>query len=111
MIRRPPRSTLFPYPTLFRSPWRQGVPAAGGLAFTAAERMVHRVRRHAAHVRPLAQPSAAPRLADGDVLVIDIAYLADGRHALDEDRAYLARWHSHRRVLTLTRDKLTGRLS
>src|SRR2546429_9729307 len=22
MIRRPPRSTLFPYPTLFRSPWR-----------------------------------------------------------------------------------------
>src|SRR2546422_7466310 len=23
MIRRPPRSTLFPYTTLFRSPWRQ----------------------------------------------------------------------------------------
>src|SRR5256885_7278447 len=25
MIRRPPRSTLFPYTTLFRSPWRQAV--------------------------------------------------------------------------------------
>src|SRR5258705_6525990 len=24
MIRRPPRSTLFPYTTLFRSHWRQG---------------------------------------------------------------------------------------
>src|SRR6202030_1380780 len=24
MIRRPPRSTLFPYTTLFRSPWRPG---------------------------------------------------------------------------------------
>src|SRR3712207_9015258 len=24
MIRRPPRSTLFPYTTLFRSPWRSG---------------------------------------------------------------------------------------
>src|SRR3712207_9256594 len=24
MIRRPPRSTLFPYTTLFRSRWRQG---------------------------------------------------------------------------------------
>src|SRR5687768_18032332 len=24
MIRRPPRSTLFPYTTLFRSPWRAG---------------------------------------------------------------------------------------
>src|SRR5260221_8908190 len=27
MIRRPPRSTLFPYTTLFRSPW---LPAAAG---------------------------------------------------------------------------------
>src|SRR3712207_7378818 len=31
MIRRPPRSTLFPYTTLFRSPDRaDGTPAAGG---------------------------------------------------------------------------------
>src|SRR2546430_10654362 len=27
MIRRPPRSTLFPYTTLFRSPFRVGIPA------------------------------------------------------------------------------------
>src|SRR5688572_31598853 len=26
MIRRPPRSTLFPYTTLFRSPWAAAVP-------------------------------------------------------------------------------------
>src|SRR2546430_8673655 len=25
MIRRPPRSTLFPYTTLFRSPWTSGI--------------------------------------------------------------------------------------
>src|SRR5260370_5700086 len=25
MIRRPPRSTLFPYTTLFRSPWERGL--------------------------------------------------------------------------------------
>src|SRR2546425_3821476 len=33
MIRRPPRSTLFPYTTLFRSPWRcrSTVPAAVGV--------------------------------------------------------------------------------
>src|SRR5688572_32626005 len=35
MIRRPPRSTLFPYTTLFRSPgppvaWRVGAPGHGG---------------------------------------------------------------------------------
>src|SRR3712207_7856622 len=29
MIRRPPRSTLFPYTTLFRSPGSGGVPRAG----------------------------------------------------------------------------------
>src|SRR3712207_7480011 len=29
MIRRPPRSTLFPYTTLFRSPNRRGLPGFG----------------------------------------------------------------------------------
>src|SRR5256885_13908652 len=32
MIRRPPRSTLFPYTTLFRSPAGDGADAAQGLA-------------------------------------------------------------------------------
>src|SRR3712207_7579069 len=32
MIRRPPRSTLFPYTTLFRSPGRQHLQAGGGVA-------------------------------------------------------------------------------
>src|SRR5206468_11023643 len=31
MIRRPPRSTLFPYTTLFRSPSQGGEPGAGAL--------------------------------------------------------------------------------
>src|SRR3712207_7026331 len=38
MIRRPPRSTLFPYTTLFRSTWRQapqGVPASSVATATA----------------------------------------------------------------------------
>src|SRR3712207_8717604 len=30
MIRRPPRSTLFPYTTLFRSPWRDPHSIAAG---------------------------------------------------------------------------------
>src|SRR3712207_7079037 len=30
MIRRPPRSTLFPYTTLFRSGWKLRVPDRGG---------------------------------------------------------------------------------
>src|SRR3712207_7566272 len=37
MIRRPPRSTLFPYTTLFRSAWRRGCCGddAGGRSMTA----------------------------------------------------------------------------
>src|SRR3712207_8493324 len=36
MIRRPPRSTLFPYPTLFRSPPSQSTPVASPPARFAA---------------------------------------------------------------------------
>src|SRR5258707_15342326 len=37
MIRRPPRSTLFPYTTLFRSPHGSGEP--GGALFASPERL------------------------------------------------------------------------
>src|SRR5207237_8352349 len=43
-------------------PWRHGVAAARGLAFTAAERMIDRVHRDAAHVRTNSEPPAATRL-------------------------------------------------
>src|SRR5690349_22137738 len=46
MIRRPPRSTLFPYTTLFRS--GRGV---GGLALRATSRCGARARRPRARVR------------------------------------------------------------
>src|SRR5438034_2681976 len=58
MIRRPPRSTLFPYTTLFRS-----------LPGRLAERLVPRRRGGDAvpdvHVQPLEQRQLAQRLADG----------------------------------------------
>src|SRR3989449_6725836 len=37
MIRRPPRSTLFPYTTLFRSPPRYPAPYAGGIGPDGSE--------------------------------------------------------------------------
>src|SRR6266487_5959044 len=36
MIRRPPRSTLFPYTTLFRSPTRKPMPGCSGCVVMAA---------------------------------------------------------------------------
>src|SRR5262245_12612805 len=83
--------------------------AAGGLAFTAAERMIDRVHRHAADVRPLAEPPAAARLADRHVLVIEVADLTDGGETLHVDLANLARRHLDRGVLAFLGDQLHRR--
>src|SRR5260370_29483315 len=51
MIRRPPRSTLFPYTTLFRSPasadnWTPVGPATSGLSGGAASMVLTQTRRY-----------------------------------------------------------------
>src|SRR3712207_7350240 len=45
MIRRPPRSTLFPYTTLFRSPQRQHTLDRRGTAFRRSRRRPNGPRR------------------------------------------------------------------
>src|SRR3972149_8105516 len=73
------------------APWRHGMTSARGLAFTAAERMIHRVHRHAADVRALAEPAAPARLANRHVLMVDVADLPDGRLAVPAAQAHLPR--------------------
>src|SRR5688572_32300775 len=46
MIRRPPRSTLFPYTTLFRSAWFAGVPAPHGDKFAVAQTFARSAVQH-----------------------------------------------------------------
>src|SRR3712207_7398607 len=55
MIRRPPRSTLFPYTTLFRSD-RGRVAASGTLAELLGQR---ELRLHLTHVSPAAEARLA----------------------------------------------------
>src|SRR2546429_3299661 len=55
MIRRPPRSTLFPYTTLFRSPSRAGGGGSGGRSHARATATA-RPRRG----RPQARPGGVP---------------------------------------------------
>src|SRR5262245_35631582 len=82
---------------------------ARGLAFAAAKRMVDGVHRHAAHVRPLAEPAAPARLADRHFFMIDVANLANRRETLDVDLPDLTGWHLHRRVLAFLLDELNRR--
>src|SRR3712207_8854994 len=61
MIRRPPRSTLFPYTTLFRSPRAEGSsPPTGPDARPAAGASVRDMRP------PPVQPGAVPPLSCAD---------------------------------------------
>src|SRR3712207_7982986 len=62
MIRRPPRSTLFPYTTLFRSP--EAVDAARGMGMTGPQ-IVRRVEL------PLALPLVVGGIRTSAVNVVD----------------------------------------
>src|SRR3712207_6895020 len=44
MIRRPPRSTLFPYTTLFRSAWRKVVPPDFVFAIKGSRYITHMLK-------------------------------------------------------------------
>ena len=56
------------------------MPAALRPAFAAAKRVINRVHRGPAYRRPDAKPSWLSSLADRDVLMIDVADLADRCH-------------------------------
>src|SRR3712207_8441429 len=56
MIRRPPRSTLFPYTTLFRSGLHEGVPQARG----GPAGMARATGKGALHARAAAEPLFTP---------------------------------------------------
>src|SRR2546427_6098 len=123
MIRRPPRSTLFPYTTLFRSGHLDG--EAVGQVFPRGQRIHraavgHRVAPVSASVhagravRGRRAHAVAVRVARVHVAELD---LPTGAHALDglvvafTDVARLRRTRDHRRVVgahDVDRDHLRG---
>src|SRR5215467_5220491 len=77
------------------APRRDRMPATGGAAFAAAMRMVNRVHRYAAIVRPPPHPALAPGLADRGVHVVGVRNRPDRRHAAAQDQALLGRIEPH----------------
>src|SRR5215218_11106781 len=65
--------------------------AGGALALTAAMRMVARVHDDAANLGPPAHVTRATGLAQVLVLVVEVAHLADRRHAAHAHAPDLAR--------------------
>src|SRR5881396_3594982 len=76
------------------------------LALAATHRVVDGVHHRAAHRRAEAEPAHAARLAHRHVLVVEIADLADRRHAADRYHPHLARRQLERRPLALFRQEL-----
>src|SRR6266545_402866 len=86
-------------------PRRHGVVALA-LSLAATHRMIHRVHDRAADRGPETLPPDAPGLADGDVLVIQVAHLPDGGHALQLHLPDLARGQLDIGVVALLREQL-----
>ena len=75
--------------------------SARGFALAAAVRVIHGIHDDAAIGRANALPAVASSLADGDVLMVRVAHLANGRHALNQHLAGLARGQLEQGVLAL----------
>src|ERR1700722_18467767 len=63
------------------SPWGNRMTAPGGLAFAATVRVIDRVHGYATVAGTNTFPAITSSLADGYILMIGIAYLANCRHA------------------------------
>src|ERR1044072_799380 len=81
-------------------------PAARALAFAAAERMIDRVHRDAAHPRAAAEPARLPRLADRQQLVLRIADFADRGETLAAHHAHFGRAQAQCHVVAFLRHDL-----
>src|SRR5215470_3054397 len=99
-------------PAFRLAPRADRVAPAGALALTAAERVVDRVHGHTAHRGPLALPPVAAGLAELDVALLGITYLAHGGAAARVHPPDLARGHTELGVPAFLREQLhagTGR--
>jgi len=82
------------------------VTSARGLTFTTTVRVIDGVHRNTAVGGTNTLPAVATSLADRDVLVVSVANLADGRHALDKNPAGLARRQLEKSVVTFFGDQV-----
>src|SRR5260221_2020128 len=92
MIRRPPRSTLFPYTTLFRS----GAAGGGGVGPRGVAPRLRAPGRRQLSERQLGVPAVGPRLAPCEPPgAYDRARRGDGRVARGRSEEHTSELQSH----------------
>jgi hypothetical protein len=64
--------------------------------------VVNRVHGSTTHFGPSAQPALASCLAQSNILVVHVAYLANGSHAVYVYHAHFAGWQAHLGILVVT---------
>src|SRR4051812_25182075 len=102
------RLLLVPRPALLLAPRGRRMPSGGAVALAAAERVVARVHRDAAHGRALVLPSRPASLAELHQLVLGVADDADRRAAGRLDQTHLPGGKPQGRIPALLRDELHG---
>src|SRR5262245_1464276 len=77
-------------------------------AFTSAMRMIHRIHHDTTDGRSNSHVSGSSGLSDGDVLMIEISDLTDGRRAIHIHQSHFARWEFHVSISSFFSDDLCG---
>src|SRR5215510_7885818 len=75
-------------------------------AFTSAVRMIDRIHHDTANGRSNSHVAGSSSLSDGDVLMIEISDLTDGRRAIHVHQSHFARREFHVSVYTFLGDHL-----
>ena len=83
------------------SPGRYRIAAARSFTFAAAVRVIDRVHRDAANVRPHSLPARAAGFTERNIFVLDVADLSDGRATHNRHAPNFARRHAQLRVISL----------
>src|SRR5262245_20745459 len=82
------------------SPGRYWIAPTGSLSFAATVRMIHRIHRHAANMRPNSFPTSTSRFTERNIFVFDIAHLTYGGATFDWYAPHFTGGHAQLRKLT-----------
>src|SRR5947209_2776729 len=80
----------------------------GRATLTTAMRVVYRIHHRATDMWASPQQARTSSLANGDILMIEVAYLADGGNPTDMYEALLTRRQAHLGIIALFRHQLGG---